>query len=183
MSITQAVTGGQNRTHPDQEASELLETLAERRAFFRRTVENLTADQAGSRPTVSQLTLAGLVKHVSAMEEQWVRFIVEGTEAVALPEGWQDDPGFWQDGWRLLEGETLESTLAGWATVAERTEQTVRGLPDLNFAHPLPPTPWFRPGSTWSARRALLHLIGEISQHAGHADILRESIDGHKTMG
>ncbi len=186
MSITQADTSAPivpNVHHAGQEAAELLETLAERRFFFRRTVENLDADQAASRPTVSELTLAGLVKHVSAMEEQWVRFIVEGTEAVALPEGWEDDPGFWQDGWRLLDGETLESTLAGWAAVAERTEQIVRELPDLDFSHPLPPAPWFRPGTTWSARRVLLHLIGEISQHSGHADILRESLDGQKTMG
>jgi hypothetical protein len=183
MSITQAVTSPQNQAGSGQEAAELLETLAERRFFFRRTVQNLTTEQATSRPTVSQLNLAGLVKHVSEMEEQWVRFIVEGTEAVALPEGWEDDPGFWQDGWRLLDGATLESTLADWAAVAEHTEEVVRGLPDLNFSHPLPPAPWFRPGTTWSARRVLLHLVGEISQHSGHADILRESIDGQKTMG
>ena len=59
----------------------------------------------------------------------------------------------------------------------------VASLPDLDAAHPLPPAPWFAPGASWSARRVLLHLIAETSQHAGHADILRESLDGAKTMG
>jgi len=42
---------------------------------------------------------------------------------------------------------------------------------------------WFEPGARWSARRVLLHVIAETAQHAGHADILRETIDGAKTMG
>ncbi|MBT0772718.1 DinB family protein [Kineosporia sp. J2-2] len=180
MSITQ---DSRQATGTGQEATELLETLAERRFFLRQTVRNLTLDQATSRPTVSELTLAGLVKHVGEMEAQWVRFIVEGTEAVALPENWESDPSFWREGWRLAEGESLENALATWETIAAHTEEVVRGLPDLNVAHALPPAPWFRPGASWSARRTLLHLIGEISQHSGHADIIRESIDGQKTMG
>ena len=43
--------------------------------------------------------------------------------------------------------------------------------------------PWFPPGARWSARRVLLHIIAETAQHAGHADIIRESLDGAKTMG
>ena len=45
------------------------------------------------------------------------------------------------------------------------------------------PAPWFEVGARWSARRALLHIIAETAQHAGHADMLREAIDGSKTMG
>jgi hypothetical protein len=43
--------------------------------------------------------------------------------------------------------------------------------------------PWFEPGARWSVRRALLHVIAETAQHAGHADIIREALDGAKTMG
>jgi hypothetical protein len=50
-------------------------------------------------------------------------------------------------------------------------------------SHPLPIAPWFEPGARWSVRRVLLHIIAETAQHAGHADILRESLDGSKTMG
>jgi hypothetical protein len=56
-------------------------------------------------------------------------------------------------------------------------------LPDLDAAHPLLPAPWFEPGARWSARRVLLHVIAETAQHAGHADIIRESLDGAKSMG
>jgi hypothetical protein len=67
--------------------------------------------------------------------------------------------------------------------VADRTNELVAGLEDLGRSHPLPEAPWFPPGTAWSARRVVLHIIGETAQHAGHADILREAIDGEKTMG
>ncbi len=67
--------------------------------------------------------------------------------------------------------------------VARQTDDLGRTLPDLDAAHPLPSAPWFEPGASWSARRVLLHIIAETSQHAGHADIIRESLDGAKTMG
>jgi hypothetical protein len=174
MSITQ-------QTAP--ETAELLEALAERRFFFRHTLQNLSLEQATSHPTVSELTLGGLVKHLSDTEAQWIRFIVEGTKAMAMPENWESDLSFWEDGWKLTEDETLESLLDGWEKVAAETEAVIRALPNLDVSHPLPEAPWFTPGATWSARRVLLHLIGEVAQHSGHADIIRESIDGQKTMG
>ena len=54
---------------------------------------------------------------------------------------------------------------------------------DLDVSYPLPEAPWFEPGATRSVRRVLLHIIGETAQHAGHADMLREALDGAKTMG
>jgi Protein of unknown function (DUF664) len=54
------------------------------------------------------------------------------------------------------------------------------GLPDLNAGHPLPKAPWLESGESWSARRVLLHIIAETAQHAG---IIRESLDGAKSMG
>ena len=53
----------------------------------------------------------------------------------------------------------------------------------LNATQPLPSAPWFETGARWSARRVLLHIITETAQHSGHADIIRESLDGAKTMG
>jgi hypothetical protein len=67
--------------------------------------------------------------------------------------------------------------------VARRTDDLVRELSSLDMSQPLPEAPWFEPGASWSARRVLVHVIGETSQHAGHADIIREAIDGAKTMG
>jgi hypothetical protein len=67
--------------------------------------------------------------------------------------------------------------------VARRTDELVGALPDLDAAHPLPKAPWFPPGEHWSARRVLMHIIAETAQHAGHADIIRESLDGATSMG
>ena len=164
------------------ERADLLETLAAHRHFLRVTVRGLTDEQARRRTTASELTLGGLVKHVAHQEANWVRFIVEGTEAMATP---TDAAGFekWASEFRLLPGETLESALAEYEEVAARTDELVRTLPDLDASHPLPEAPWFQPGAVRSARRVFLHIVAETAQHAGHADILRESLDGQKTMG
>jgi hypothetical protein len=87
------------------------------------------------------------------------------------------------DGFRMLEGEALEGLLEGYRSVAASTDDLVRNLPSLDLSHPLPEAPWFEPGARWSARRALLHIIAETAQHAGHADIVREALDGSRTMG
>ena len=83
----------------------------------------------------------------------------------------------------MMPGETLAGLLERYEEVARTTDELVATLPDLDVSHPLPVAPWFEAGKKWSARRVLLHLIAETSQHAGHADILRESIDGAKSMG
>jgi hypothetical protein len=92
-------------------------------------------------------------------------------------------PEAWEREWRLEPGQTLASVLQDYAEVARYTDGLVATLPDLDVSHPLPVAPWFPPGARRSARRVFLHIIAETAQHAGHADILRESIDGQKTMG
>ena len=87
------------------------------------------------------------------------------------------------DEFRMLPGETLAGVLADHAEVGRGTEELVAALPDLDAGQPLPKAPWFEPGARWSARRVLLHIIAETAQHAGHADIIRESLDGAKSMG
>jgi hypothetical protein len=83
----------------------------------------------------------------------------------------------------MLPGETLAGLLDAYEEVARQTDSLVATLADLDVSHPLPVAPWFEVGKSWSARRVLLHIIAETSQHAGHADIVRESIDGAKSMG
>jgi Protein of unknown function (DUF664) len=168
MTTTQQLTG---------ERADLVETLDAHRAFLRFTVRGLTDEQATSRPTASELTLAGLVKHVAHTEATWAGFAERGTEAFG---GW--DVEAWAREWRLEPGETLESVLADYERIAARTDELVATL-DLDTGYPLPPAPWFEPGAVRSVRRTFLHIIAETAQHAGHADILRESIDGQKTMG
>ena len=171
MSTTHAVTG---------ERADLLESLARNRHFLRHTTRDLTDEQAAQRTTASELSLGGLIKHVALTEQQWMRFIVDGPAAMSWDEG---SAGDWMAAFRMVDGETLGGLLENYAQVARRTEELVTQLPDLDAAHPLPPAPWFEPGARWSARRVVLHVIAEIAQHAGHADIIRESLDGAKSMG
>ena len=77
----------------------------------------------------------------------------------------------------------MPSLLEQYEDVGQATEELIVSLPSLDLAHPLPDAPWFEQGASWSARRVLAHIIAETAQHAGHADIIRESIDGAKTMG
>ena len=89
----------------------------------------------------------------------------------------------YQNGFRMVEGETLAGLLEEYAAVAAATDALVRVRADLDDSHPLPEAPWFEPGARWSARRVFIHIVAETSQHAGHADIIRESLDGQKSMG
>ncbi len=176
---------GHART-PDtgRERADLLAMLAKHRHFLRFTTRGLTDEQAGQRTTASELCLGGLIKHVTAVEHGWVSFILEGPAAMKAaaamtPEDWTRRT----EEFRLRPGETLAGVLAAYAEVAARTDELVASLPDLNATHPLPEAPWFEPGERWSARRVLLHIMTETAQHAGHADIIRESLDGAKSMG
>ncbi|MFE2757773.1 DinB family protein [Actinosynnema sp. NPDC059335] len=158
------------------ELTDLLSTLDRHRGFLRFTVRGLDDEQARLTPTASRLSLGGLIKHVRAVEEGWMRFAVGGAELM------ESEPQDWENGFRMLPDETLDGLLADYEETAAKTERLLRGL-DLDTAHPLPVAPWFEPGVSWTVRRVVLHLIAETSQHAGHADIIRETIDGQKTMG
>ncbi len=162
------------------EHADLLHTLAIHRGFLRCTVNGLTDAQAALTPTASALSLGGLIKHVSQTEQAWTAFIVGGADGMQAA---GDQAGDWSDGFRMVGTETLASLLDAYQRVAQHTAVVLESLNDLDGAHPLPEAPWFEPGATWSARRVLLHIIAETAQHAGHADIIRESIDGAKTMG
>ena len=134
------------------ERADLLEALAAQRYFLRFTVEGLTDEQARLRPTASELTLGGLVKHVAHQEAGWVRFVLEGPDSMPGP----DDPEQverWAEEFRMGPDETLEGLLAHYEEVARHTDELVRTLPDLDASHPLPEAPWFQPGARRSARR------------------------------
>ncbi len=166
------------------ERDDLLAALAARRYFLRFAVRDLTNEQARQRTTASELTLGGLIKHVAATEENWAKFIVDGpAETSDFAAMTDDDFARWSEGFRLLPEESLDGVLAGYEAVARRTDELVASLPDLDVSHPLPEAPWFPPGERWSARRVLLHIMTETAHHAGHADIIRESLDGAKSMG
>ncbi len=179
-----AASGPAGASAVSGERADLLAMLAKQRHFLRFTTRDLSDDQARECTTASELCLGGLIKHVTAVEKGWADFILEGPSAMGDATSLTEDD--WADrtaGFRLLPGETLAGVLAGYAEVARRTDELAATLPDLDAAQPLPKAPWFEPGGRWSARRVFLHIIAETAQHAGHADIIRESLDGAKSMG
>jgi hypothetical protein len=168
------------------ERADILETLAVHRQFLRHTVQGLTDDQARQRTTASELTLGGLIKHVAEVEKGWADFIVDGPGSMGGGSDWSEPTPEqieqYRAGFQLLPDETLDGVLARYEEIARRTDELVATV-DLDLSHPLPEAPWFPKGATRTARRAFLHIVAETAQHAGHADIIRESLDGQKTMG
>ena len=162
------------------ERNDFVNALDHHRDLLLGTVRGLTDAQARLTPSASQLCLGGIIKHVTLVEEGWVRFIEEGPDA----EGPADEVAYEAHaaGFRMTDGETLPALIARYEAVARRTDDLVAALPSLDASHPLPEAPWFEPGAHWSARRVFLHIVAETAQHAGHADIIRETIDGAKSM-
>ena len=165
------------------ERADILDFLGKHRYFLRHTAEGLTDEQANTRSTVSELTVGGLIKHVTAVEQNWAAFAQGGSKDA--PEETEFTPeriAEWQNQFRLVEGETLAGVLAEYEKVAAATDELVRTL-DLDTAYELAAAPWQPPGVFWTVRRVFLHITAETAQHAGHADIIRETIDGQKSMG
>lgn len=182
-----AVTGG---AAPSNERADLLDTARQHRELFLIPVLGVSDEQARARSGASELTLGGLVKHVTATEAEWLRFIREGP-AAGDPIDWENVD--WSNPppevlarsqeFTMGENETLAGLVAAYQEVTAQSDALLISLPSLDVDHPLPAAPWFEPGTRWSARRVFLHMIAETAQHAGHADIVREGIDGQKSMG
>ena len=162
------------------ERTDLLEALAKQRYFLRYTLRDLSDEQAALAPTASELCLGGLIKHVAETEEMWMNFAVGGAVAMSNDD-WKQDS--WNTRFQRGQTDTLESLVSEYDRVAARTDELLASLPDLDAAHPLPEAPWFEAGASWSVRRVVLHVIAETAQHCGHADVIRETIDGAKSMG
>lgn len=173
-------------TLPTGERADLLAGLRQARFFLRFTAQNLTDEQAARRTTISALSIGGLIKHVTEVEHGWARFISEGPQAIAgdkdFTEWTEEDFAEREKGFAMQPGETLEGLLAAYEEVARATDELLIELPSLDTRQPLPKAPWYTEESK-SARATFLHIIAETCHHAGHADIIRESLDGQKTMG
>jgi uncharacterized damage-inducible protein DinB len=150
------------------EREQILQMLETHRRGIRQTLSDVTDEQAVALPTVSALCLGGLLKHVTYAEKLWVDFIVDGKK--------EDDLDRYAASFRVEPGESVASLLAAYEAAARRTDDVIAALPDLDVAHPLPAAPWYPPNTSWSARQVLLHILAETTQHAGHADIIKEAL-------
>jgi uncharacterized damage-inducible protein DinB len=163
------------------ERREFIGALAKHRGLLVRTLRGMSDEQARLRPTVSALCLGGLIKHVTATELSWTNFITKGPSAMGG--GDAATMARFSASFEMTDAETVPFLLERYRERAAATDELIMRLPSLEVSHPLPDAPWFEQGASWSARRVLVHLIAETAQHAGHADIIRETIDGAKTMG
>ncbi|WP_370413474.1 DinB family protein [Streptomyces fradiae] len=154
------------------ERGAFLNFIEAQRAAIVRASFGLTEEQAASRPSASELSLSGLIKHTAEVELNWLRL------AQRRPNEKQRTQETWGEAFRLVDGEAIPEIVAFWRGVAKETEEFVRTVPSLDEEFPLPPAPWFPKDGRVSVRWMLLHLIQEIGRHAGHADIIRESLDG-----
>jgi len=148
----------------------LLTFLAQQRRVLKHAAHGLTPEQLRATPSASALSVGGLLKHVPHVERGWTDLLAKKPRTTNAEEYGAE--------FRLTPDDTLESLLAGYDEVATYTEEVVAGIADLGEAVPVPDEPWFAGEVThWSVRWVLLHVIEETARHAGHADIVRESID------
>jgi len=117
----------------------------------------------------SGLTLTGLVQHMAEVERNWFRRVLAGQQAPPIYDP-QADPRGPDGGFDLTDDSTLDGALSTWRTeVAQAREQCAgRALTDTGIFM----------GQDVSLRWIYVHLIEEYARHNGHADLLRERIDG-----
>ncbi len=156
----------------DQEREDLISMLADQRDLFRITLRGIDDDQARKRTTVSELTLGGLLHHLISCERHWVTVLVERDENAAI------DPARFEGEYVMAEGETVAGLLAEWDEVAAATAELIRTVDSLDTSVPTPTAPWTPERVWWTVRFTLLHILREIAHHSGHADIIREELDG-----
>jgi uncharacterized damage-inducible protein DinB len=129
----------------------------------------LTDEQARLTPTVSELSIEGLLVHMTSTERTWA-------STIAGPMAREADDR--QAPHR--ENDGLAGVVNAYRQAIADTDAVVAAVDDLDRVVPVPEgTRWAPPDlDGWSVRWILLHLIHETARHAGHADIIRESIDG-----
>ncbi|EWT04006.1 hypothetical protein N864_16585 [Intrasporangium chromatireducens Q5-1] len=158
----------------------LIAYLDQQRDAFASAAYGLTEEQIRVAPTAGTLTIGGLIKHVTNCERGWVDRIAAAPEPPAPDSrpAAERQAAYGSD-FVVTEGDTLESLLAQLRAGGERTRQVLAHA-DLDAPVPVPrDAPWFpKDIEAWSVRWVVLHLIEELARHAGHADIVRESIDG-----
>lgn len=153
------------------ERSGLLAFLEQQRQLVRTASYGLTDEEAAATPSASSLSVGGIVKHLARTERSWMG-TVRGEDS--------RDVAAYVEGFRFGGGDRLADVLADYEAAAHETDKVIADIDDLGQPVPVPRgVPWFpQDVDAWSVRWVLLHLIEETARHAGHADIVRESLDG-----
>ncbi len=179
MSVAVASLGGMSYPEPPvagDEAATLLGSLERQRATFAWKCSGL--DAAGLRAThaPSSMTLGGLLKHLALVEDNYFSRKLLGRELGPPWDAvdWEADPD-WE--WHSAADDTPEELLALWHAAVERSRAAVAEMLADGGLGQLSRRPW-PDGGAPSMRRVLVDLIEEYARHTGHADLIRESVDG-----
>lgn len=167
VALTVPVTG---------EKADILSLLSDQRALLKVTARGLTDTQARTRTTVSELTIGGLIKHLAQGERataQTIRDRDEDAEFNMAGVG---------DAYTLREDETLAYWLDEYDRAAADFDRLIAEVASLDELIPQPTAPWQPQREWWTVRKMALHLLRETAHHCGHADIIREALDGQTTM-
>ena len=162
------------------ERGALREYLAYHQSAFFAVAYGLTDEQARMTPTVSELSIGGLVKHAAEMQRNWMARVAAAPDAPPRdPRPFDQIAKDFGDQHTMRADETLDGLLKNLEAENANSLHLVETA-DLDAKVPVPQDiPWFPKGiKDWSVRWVILHVINELTRHSGHADIIRESIDG-----
>ena len=154
-------------------SADLQHYLQEGRDAMVRALDGLCEYDVRQPMTRTGTNLLGLVKHLTGVELGYLSTSV-GRPAPSLP--WEEDGSVWEDGdmWARAD-ESREWVLGLYRTAWEHTDRSVADLP---LDHPAAPPWWPEETRSTTFGHLLVRVVAETAQHAGHADILRETIDG-----
>jgi uncharacterized damage-inducible protein DinB len=147
------------------------------RETLRMKVSGLDREQLGRTVGPSSMTLGGLVKHLTLVEDNWFSVVLLG-KPYAEPwdaVDWDADPD-WE--WRTGSTDGPEALLTAYDETIARVTRTVDDAIAREGLDALSVKTSRRGEGSFSLRWILLHMIEEYARHNGHADLLRESIDG-----
>jgi len=164
---------------PDERGA-LREFVSYHQGAYFAVAYGLTDEQARSTPSASTLSIGGVIKHATGVQKTWMaRVAAAPNPPPPDTRPFAERMADFQDEFVMRAGETLEQVLAAFAAQNTETLRLLDGA-DLDAAVPVPTdVPWFPTDlEAWSVRWVIHHLINELARHSGHADIIRESIDG-----
>jgi hypothetical protein len=170
----------QGRPEPPMDGDELATLngfLEFQRATLAWKIGGLTAEQLAQTTAKSAMTLGGLVKHLAYVEQQWFHTVLHDREPLEpwASVDWKADYD-WD--WHSAADHTVEDLVALWQDEVERSRKAVAEAVETgDLGQPAKRAPW-RDGRVPNLRWILTHMVEEYSRHNGHADLLREAIDG-----